>query len=167
MACLGDLRALAGRLPRAWLVGPGGEGKRALRAALAGHIPEHVRVHPQKRGFPTPFARAARGPGQAYVLDLMHDQRFVERGWWRVEACRALLDADRPVHDRALFAVCTWETWARLFLDGDAFPAHPTQPAAARSAAAASPRAMAAPSASPRPMPTSPASARPGTPETR
>nr|MDJ0974833.1 asparagine synthase-related protein [Planctomycetota bacterium] len=94
---------------------------------LRGHIPEHVRTNPRKRGFPTPFARAARGVGRDWVLDLMHDVRFLQRGWWNVDACRALLDEERPVYDRALWAVCTWETWARLFLDGDAFDAHASE----------------------------------------
>ena len=120
VASLGALPEVARGLPAAWLIGPDGEGKRALRAALEGHIPEHVRRNPTKRGFPTPFARAARGVGREWVLDLMHDARFVQRGWWNVDACRALLDAERPVYDRALWAVCSWETWARLFLDGDA-----------------------------------------------
>ena len=84
-------------------------------------IPESVRMDPRKRGFPTPFARAARGPGRARIGDWLSEQRFRERGWWNVEACRALLDEERPGYDRALFAVLSWEWWARLFLDGDAF----------------------------------------------
>jgi len=121
VACLGGLPALARQIPEAWLVGPDGEGKRALRAALKGHIPEHVRTDPCKRGFPTPFARAARGAGRDIAMQVLHDRRFVERGWWNVEACRALMDQERPDYDRALWALLSWETWARLFLDGDAF----------------------------------------------
>jgi len=121
VGCLGELPAVAASLPEEWLVGPDGEGKRALRAALAGAIPEDVRTDPRKRGFPTPFARAARGAGREQVLDWLHERRFAERGWWNVEACQALMDDARPTWDRALFAVLTWEWWARLFLDGDAF----------------------------------------------
>ncbi len=121
VGCLGSLPAVAAALPDAWLVGPDGEGKRALRAALAGAIPEQVRTDTRKRGFPTPFARAARGAGRARVEAWLHEKRFEERGWWDVEAVRGLLDEERPDYDRALFAVLSWEWWARLFLDGDAF----------------------------------------------
>ena len=119
VACLGALPDVARRLPEDWLVGPDGEGKRALRAALRGAIPESVRTDPRKRGFPTPFARAARGAGRERVQDWLAERRFRERGWWQVDACRALLGEERPGYDRALFAVLSWEWWARLFLDGD------------------------------------------------
>lgn len=125
VSCLGGLLEVAQRMPSEWLIGPDGEGKRVLRAALEGHVPESVRLNPRKRGFPTPFARAARTVGRDWVLDLMHDRRFIERGWWNVEACRALLDEERPLYDRALWMVCSWEIWARLFLDGDAFSEEP------------------------------------------
>jgi asparagine synthase (glutamine-hydrolysing) len=119
--CLGSVASVAGGLPLPWLVGPDGEGKRALREALKGAIPEEVRTDRRKRGFPTPFARAARGAGRDVAEQVLHDRRFVERGWWNVDACRRALDEDRPAHDRGLFAMLSWETWARLFLDGDAF----------------------------------------------
>ena len=38
-----------------------------------------------------------------------------------MDAVRGLLDEERPDYDRALFAVLSWEWWARHFLDGDAF----------------------------------------------
>jgi asparagine synthase (glutamine-hydrolysing) len=118
--CLGPVPETAAALPGDWLVGPDGEGKRALREALRGAIPESVRTDPRKRGFPTPFDRAARGAGRDLAESILADRRFAERGWWDVAACRALLAEERPVHDRALFALLSWETWARLFLDGDA-----------------------------------------------
>ncbi len=127
VACLGSLPSLARQIPESWLVGPDGEGKRVLRAALKGHIPESVRTDPRKRGFPTPFGRAARGAGREIAVQILHDRRFVERGWWDVDACRALMDEERPGHDRALWALLSWETWARLFLDGDAL--RPTEDA--------------------------------------
>jgi asparagine synthase (glutamine-hydrolysing) len=119
--CLGDLPRLAEAWDPERLIGPDGEGKRPLRLALEGLIPEHVRMNKHKRGFPTPFARAARGAGRDRAEAILGDRRFRERGWWNVEACRALLDAERPVHDRAIWMVLAWEVWARLFLDGDAF----------------------------------------------
>ena len=121
--CLGRFRSVAARVPAGELVGADGEGKRILRAALAGSIPEAVRTDPHKRGFPTPFDRAARGGGRDLAEGLLSDRRFAERGWWDVAGCRRLLEgtAPRPDHDRALFAVLSLETWARRFLDGDAF----------------------------------------------
>lgn len=117
--CLGDLPAAALALPGDEVVGPDGEGKRALRTLLRGRIPEEVRTAREKRGFPTPFERAARGPGRERLQDLFADARFAARGWWDVAACRARLDEQRPVHDRGLFACVVLETWARLYLDGD------------------------------------------------
>ena len=121
--CLGRVPAVAARLPESWLVGPDGEGKRALRAALAGRIPEAVRTDRAKRGFPTPFHRAATGAGRDVAEGVLASARFRERGWWNVAACRGLLDEDRPAHDRALWTILSYETWARRFLDGDALTA--------------------------------------------
>jgi asparagine synthetase B (glutamine-hydrolysing) len=121
--CLGRVGDTAHRLPDDALVGPDGEGKRALREGLLGSIPEAVRVDARKRGFPTPFHRAATGAGRDLAEAILSDRRFRERGWWDVAACRRLLDEGRPAHDRALFAVLAHETWARRFLDGEAFDA--------------------------------------------
>jgi asparagine synthetase B (glutamine-hydrolysing) len=117
--CLGDLPEASLALPEDEVLGPDGEGKRALRAVLLGRIPEAVRLERRKRGFPTPFARAACGAGRERAQALLADQRFAARGWWDVARCRALLDEARPLHDRALFALLAVETWARLYLDGD------------------------------------------------
>jgi asparagine synthase (glutamine-hydrolysing) len=124
--CLGGVPRAAARLPASWLVGPDGETKRALRHVLRGRVPDAVRLDPVKRGFPTPFARAARGAGRAAVEGVLGDRRFVERGWWDVAACRRALDAPRPDHDRALYALLSWEFWARAYLDGDALQPEPT-----------------------------------------
>ena len=56
---------------------------------------------------------------------MLADRRFRERGWWNVPACRAALVSERPLHDRALYALLSWEFWARAFLDGDAFRTEP------------------------------------------
>jgi len=118
--CLGGVPAAAARLPEGWLVGPDGEGKRALRAALLGRIPESVRTSRRKRGFPTPFHRAATGAGRDAADAILSDARFSSRGWWDVAACRRLLTERRPDHDRALFSVLSLEVFARRFLDGEA-----------------------------------------------
>ena len=85
-------------------------------------------MSPHKRGFPTPFHRAATGAGREGVLARLGERRFRERGVWNVAACRRLLDEPRPAHDRALFSVLLHETYFRLFLDGDAY----ASPAGAR-----------------------------------
>ncbi len=117
--CLGGVPAAAARIPPDGLLGRDGEGKRALRLALRGRLPDDVRLDRRKRGFPTPFARAVRGAGRAAAQAIVEDRRFRERGWWDVAACRAALDAERPLHDRGLYALLSWELWARAFLDGD------------------------------------------------
>lgn len=132
--CLGQLPGAALALPPEQVLGPDGEGKRALRALLRGRIPEPVRTAREKRGFPTPFERAARGAGRAWVADLLADARFAARGWWDVAACRSRLDEEHPVHDRGLFACVALETWARLYLDGDVHRLPPRGAAPSRSA---------------------------------
>jgi asparagine synthase (glutamine-hydrolysing) len=132
--CLGALPDAALALPPEEVVGADGEGKRALRRLLVGRVPARVLDDRRKRGFPTPFAAAARGAGRARVLALFTERRFVERGWWDAAACRALLDEARPAHDRALFALLSWEHWARLYVDGDVLRRPPR--AAARGAIA-------------------------------
>lgn len=131
--CLGRLPGAALALPEEEVVGPDGEGKRALRTLLRGRIPEGVRTARAKRGFPTPFERAARGVGRERLEQLFGDERFAARGWWDVAACRARLDEQRPVHDRGLFACVVLETWARLYLDGDAHALPPRGAALPRS----------------------------------
>jgi asparagine synthase (glutamine-hydrolysing) len=121
--CLGRAPEVAARLADLWLVGPDGEPKRALRAALEGRIPEAVRANRRKRGFPTPFHRAATGEGRDLAEGILSSARFRERGWWDVGACRRLLDTVRPDHDRALFTILSLETWARRFLDGPSLEA--------------------------------------------
>lgn len=125
VACLGRVPSTAARLNEGALVGVDGEGKRSLRAALEGRIPNVVRQRHEKRGFPTPFHRAATGAGRAAALAILEDRRFRERGYWNVAACRRLLDEARPAHDRALFSVLLHETFARLFVDGDALRSVP------------------------------------------
>jgi asparagine synthase (glutamine-hydrolysing) len=115
---LGDVPAVAAALPAWHRVGTDGEGKVALRRVLEGKLPDPVRLDRRKRGFPTPFARAARGAGREMVEDILADRRFQERGWWNVDACRRLLDEERASYDRALYALLSWELWARTFLDG-------------------------------------------------
>ena len=115
--CLGDVPRAAARVPPEGLVGPDGEGKRALRLALAGRVPEAVRASRRKRGFPTPFPRAAAGPGRGLVRAVLEDRAFRERGWWDVAAVRRRLDAPVPFYDRSLYALLLFELWAGTFLD--------------------------------------------------
>ena len=108
------------------LVRRGRSGVRGRRdRRVDGSIPERVRTDPRKRGFPTPFDRAARGAARDLALGLLDDERFRTRGWFDTRACKALLDPgpERPAHDRALFSVLSLEVWARLFVDGDALRA--------------------------------------------
>lgn len=121
--CLLRVPEVAARLPDGWLVGADGEGKRALRAALEGRVPDRVRGHKRKRAASVPFHRAATGAGRDRAAAVLLDRRFAERGWWDVDACRALLSTRRPDHDRALFTVLSLEIWARRFLDGEALAA--------------------------------------------
>ena len=60
---------------------------------------------------PDPYYGGPRG------FDLIYE--IIDR------SCRALLDEARPDYDRALWALLSWETWARLFIGGNVFAEEP------------------------------------------
>lgn len=86
--------------------------------------------------FPLPFGRGgARGPGladyglelrggSASVLEILTEQRTLDRGQLRGEAVRVLIDetlSGRRRFTRALSVLLTFELFQRQFVDGDGF----------------------------------------------
>lgn len=104
---------LAASLPdRQRLDGPW--NKVLLREAMRGIIPESVRTHVVKLGFPVPSSRWMRGPLYEPMRDLITSQAARERGLYDVKRLAQLLDAHRAGHvdaADALFTVAQLELW--------------------------------------------------------
>ena len=109
------LVSLAFQLPAEWkLRGPW--NKYVLREALRGHIPDSVRLRPDKMGFPAPIRQWVRGPLYAKLQDLLASREIRERGLYRVEAIRQDLDRHRTGEidvSNGLLAIAQVEHWLK------------------------------------------------------
>jgi asparagine synthase (glutamine-hydrolysing) len=70
-------------------------GKRLLRDAMRGRIPELVRTRVRKLGFPTPVDAWFRGPLYAPMRDLLASGAVRESGLWNMAIVDAALEAHR------------------------------------------------------------------------
>jgi asparagine synthase (glutamine-hydrolysing) len=107
-------------LPDNWKM-RGPWNKFVLRQAMAGRIPENVRVRPDKMGFPVParewFAEQLLEP----ALDLLTSRSAIESGRYRVDVMRRDIDRHRRGEKDftdTLFAVAQFELWLRGLGDG-------------------------------------------------
>jgi asparagine synthase (glutamine-hydrolysing) len=109
------LVSLAFQLPAEWkLRGPW--NKYVLREALRGHIPDSVRLRPDKMGFPAPIRQWVRGPLYAKLQDLLASREVRERGLYPVEAIRQDLDRHRTGEidvSNGLLAIAQVEHWLK------------------------------------------------------
>jgi len=113
-----ELVALANGLPSSAKL-RGGQGKWALRRALAPHLPAEISSRP-KTGFGAPLRRWLRGELVDWVDDLLSPARLAARGLFEPSAVRALVDADRRgALDAAypILGLCCVELWCRNFID--------------------------------------------------
>ncbi|WP_431048564.1 asparagine synthase (glutamine-hydrolyzing) [Roseateles sp. L2-2] len=78
----------AASLPEAYLYGDG-QGKRVLRAALAGLVPQQLIDRP-KAGFSPPIGQWLRGSLRPWAQELLHDRSAAE--FLDLAECRRLLD---------------------------------------------------------------------------
>jgi asparagine synthase (glutamine-hydrolysing) len=110
------LVSLAFRLAPEWkLRGPW--NKYVLREAMAGIIPEAVRMRMDKMGFPTPAAQWFRGALGDRMESLLNESRMAERGIYRMNVIRQALAQHRrgeADHSSALFNVAQFEMWLDL-----------------------------------------------------
>jgi asparagine synthase (glutamine-hydrolysing) len=108
------------RLPDEALIS-GGLTKRILRQAVADRLPPLVRDRTSKMGFETPARDWFNGPLADWIGDLLHSQRFINRGFADPQQARATFDRmRRQTDDHRAFALWPWvhlELWAQTFLD--------------------------------------------------
>jgi asparagine synthase (glutamine-hydrolysing) len=105
---------LAASLPAELKAGRG-RGKRILRSALRGWLPDEVLDAP-KRGFELPVAQWFRGELRDYAADALLAEDAQSRRWCRPDRVRALLsehDEGREDHGRRIWSLLMLELWAR------------------------------------------------------
>lgn len=97
----------------------GWSGKRILKATLAPRIPRAIITRP-KAGFVMPTGRWLQGPLRDRVREVLTDRRTLQRGYFKPDLLRALLDGRRApaVPAKGLFSLLVLEHWHRIFLDG-------------------------------------------------
>jgi asparagine synthase (glutamine-hydrolysing) len=101
-----------------------GRGKRVLRAAMRGLLPEET-LNRRKQGFTPPDETWYRGASLAYVRELILGSRARERGYFRPRQLETILEdhvLGRRNHRFLLWSLMCFEWWNRLFVDGDAVP---------------------------------------------
>jgi asparagine synthase (glutamine-hydrolysing) len=117
---------LAARVPTR-LKRRAGVGKRILREAFAGMLPPEI-LRRGKAGFGVPVAEWFRGPLRGLARELVAGSRLAERGLFREDALRRILDehlAERADHGHRLWTLAAFELWAREYLDRPSFPGPP------------------------------------------
>ncbi len=111
---------LAARMPLAHKFSRG-RGKRILLDTFSDLIPGPVRRRP-KMGFGVPLDHWFRGPLADYAREVLLDGRAFERGLFRPEVTRRLLEehvAGKFDHSYRLWALLVLELWQRRWVDGD------------------------------------------------
>jgi asparagine synthase (glutamine-hydrolysing) len=125
---------LARRIPSHLKHAEGGQGKRILRRAMRGLLPPEILDKP-KQGFSPPDESWYRGPTMEQIRALLLDRRTTDRGYFRPEAIRQVLDeheAGRRNNRLLIWSLLSFEWWNRLFVDGEPAARHSTWHAAAR-----------------------------------
>lgn len=96
-------------------------GKRVLREALKGLLPEEVLIRP-KQGFSPPDQSWYRGPTMDYIRSMLLAPPTTERGYFRtawIERMLAEHSAGRANHRLLIWSLLCFEWWNRLFIDGE------------------------------------------------
>jgi asparagine synthase (glutamine-hydrolysing) len=109
-----ELMELAAALPTQLKVARG-QGKRVLRAALRGWVPDEVLDAP-KQGFETPVARWLRGELREYAREVLLDPAATARGWCEEREVRRLLEehaAGTHDHGKGIWTLLALELWYR------------------------------------------------------
>jgi asparagine synthase (glutamine-hydrolysing) len=94
-------------------------GKRILKAAMKGFLPDSILNRP-KKGFPTPMFDWLLGPRFETVQQLLLEQRHINRGLFKQESLEQLLAEHRTKrrdHSGKLWRLLNLELWHRVFID--------------------------------------------------
>ncbi len=113
-----ELMELAASIPAAFKV-RGRQKKWIFREALRGWLPDEILDRP-KQGFSVPIADWFRGELSGLVGDVLLDPASLERGYFRPESVRALIDRHRAGaadESKPLWALLMLELWHREFVD--------------------------------------------------
>jgi asparagine synthase (glutamine-hydrolysing) len=103
-----------------------GEGKRALRTAMAGLLPPAI-LGKKKQGFSPPDESWYRGSTMEYIRSILLDPRTLSRGYFAptyVERVLAEHLEGRVNHRLLIWSLLCFEWWNRLFIDGDSTARH-------------------------------------------
>ena len=109
----------AARVPSKFKI-KGFSGKHLVKEALAGYLPDSI-LHRKKMGFPVPYEQWLQERFWSDVERTLLSEAAGDRGWFRVEAVRSLLDehrAGRANHARQIWTLWGLELWARMFFEG-------------------------------------------------
>ena len=98
-----------------------GRGKRWLRRRYGSLLPRRIR-HRKKAGFSVPVDGWFRGPLQALCRDVLLSPQALQRGYFRPERLRALIEEHGTGihrHGHVLWTLMMLELWFRRFIDDD------------------------------------------------
>lgn len=113
---------LAAEIPGRWKVG-GGVGKRILREALRGLVPDAVLDDARKIGFHPPVATWLAGPNAPFVRRVLLSPRALARGYVRPASIERTVErylAREGGYFNRTWSLLALEVWHRLFIDGEA-----------------------------------------------
>jgi asparagine synthase (glutamine-hydrolysing) len=99
-----------------------GQGKYLLKAAMRGVLPDHI-LDRNKMGFGVPIDRWFRKDCRAFVRDTLLSSRALQRGYFRPDRVRAMLDAHQDGggnYGYRLYALVMLELWHREYMDAAA-----------------------------------------------
>lgn len=119
------LTELAARIPTNLKL-RGSVTKFILKEAARDVLPDDIIDRP-KHGFGVPVGRWFRDDLRAYAYEILLDRAALDRGYFREEAVRGLLDehvSGQRNHGQRIWTLLTFEWWHRLFID----PPTPTHP---------------------------------------
>ena len=96
-----------------------GMTKYILKRAAEPFLP-HENIYRAKRGFSIPLAPWFQGEFGAYATDVLLDGRLAQRGYFRMDVVRRLLDEHRAgvnTWQKELWNLLVLEWWHRMFID--------------------------------------------------
>ncbi len=95
----------------------GGRTKHIFRKALDGLVPEAIFLREDKMGFPVPLHDwISCSPVRDFVGDTLLKRASLQRGIYKPQALRSLIDDKRPF-GRALWGALSLELWHEQFID--------------------------------------------------
>lgn len=98
----------------------GGWTKFILRKAIAGRVPDAIRLRTDKVGFAAPTTAWLRGPMKSWWTDIFESKSFAQRGCFEPAGVRQLAERFHAGDDRPalpIWRMAIAETWARRMLD--------------------------------------------------